>query len=86
MTPEYNECFEKCGKFDEETTKQCEKVCSVVYDKYALLLQDRYKDNKEKLYEEVSGARSFDKKRREHTQGLFYKVFGWTWSEAKDAN
>lgn len=78
LTQEYNQCIEKCPTFDKESEAQCEKVCSAVYDKYALLLKERYEKNPEKLKEVVTNAKGFETKKREHTSGLFYRVFGFT--------
>ena len=77
LTEEYSSCMSKCPKIDEQSDQQCEKVCGSIYDKYALLLKSRYEENPEKLKEVVSGARSFDKVRRTHTNSWFYKVFGF---------
>ncbi len=78
LTQEYNECIEKCPTFDKESEARCEQVCSSVYDKYALMLKERYEKNPEKLKEVVTGARGFESKKRDHTSGLFYRVFGFT--------
>lgn len=80
LSEEYNKCMHQCPKIDESSEKACEQACSVVYDKYALLLQDRYKKNPEKLNEVVQGAKSFETKKRPHVDGFFYRLFGRTWS------
>jgi hypothetical protein len=80
LTEEYNKCMHQCPKIDEASENQCEQACSTIYDKYALLLQQRYQANPEKLNEVVQNARPFDTKKRDHVDGLFYRLFGRTWS------
>lgn len=84
LTEEYNSCIKDCPRYDKESEQNCDNICGNIYDKYALILQDRYKEQPEKLNEVVTGARGFDTKRREHTKGIFYKVFGRTFSGKED--
>lgn len=80
LSEQYKTCMSKCPTYDKESEVECEKACSTVYDKYALLLKDRYKENPEKLNEVVTGAKHFETKKRPHVDGWFYRLFGFTWS------
>lgn len=80
LSEEFNKCMTRCPQFDKDSEAECEKACSTVFDKYALLLKDRYKDQPEKLNEVVTNARHFEAKRRPHVDGMFYRIFGKTWS------
>lgn len=78
LTQEYNTCLGECPAIDDESKLRCETICSKVYDKYALMLHDRYKESPEKLKEVVANQKHFETKRRKHIDGWFYRVFGFT--------
>jgi ribosomal protein S17E len=80
LTQEYNTCLTECPAIDEESKTRCEAICGKVYDKYPLLLQERYQQNPEKLSEVVTNQKSFETKRRPHIDGWFYRHFGFTLS------
>lgn len=80
LTEQYKTCLSHCPKVDKSSEEECEKACGTVYDKYALMLKDRYKEDPEKLKEVVQGVKPFETKRRPHIDGWFYRIFGRTWS------
>ena len=80
LTEEYNTCMYQCPKFDADSENVCEQACSTIYDKYALLLKERYKETPEKLNEVVKGAKNYETKKRSHVYGMFYRLFGFTLS------
>jgi hypothetical protein len=77
LNDEFNQCLRDCPKYDEHQEAQCETQCEVVYEKYPYLLQDRYKDQPEKLDEECVDAPGFTKKQREHTKTWAYSILHW---------
>ena len=74
LNQEYNQCMSMCPRTDVGSEKECDKQCSLVYDKYALLLADRYKDQPEKLKEVVKDSQIFTTERRSDRQGLYYNL------------
>ena len=75
LTQEYEECIENCPVVNEGDKEECERICSKVYDKYPLLLYDKYKDNPEKLDEEIKNSQIFTTK--DTNSGSWRKFFSF---------
>ena len=76
ILPEFNECTQKCPKFYKEEEKECEDQCEKIYDKYPYMLYDRYKDDEEKLYQEVKDSQIFTTRKRKDRDNFWFRMFG----------
>lgn len=76
LTEKYNNCKKSCPVYNNDSEKECEDLCQKIYDDYSELLEDRYKENPEKLDEVVKGAPLFTKEQKPETKTLWYRIFG----------
>ncbi|KRW99837.1 hypothetical protein PPERSA_10956 [Pseudocohnilembus persalinus] len=82
LSEEYEQCKEKCINLPEIPQQNCLKNCEQVFDKYADILQQNYKEgNEERLQMEVQDSPIYDTKVRRDRNSLFYSIMGMSWKE-----
>ena len=65
----------------DEQRDECIKNCEKIYDQYADLLADRYKETPERLDMEVKNSQIFRSRRKPETETLFYQIFNFPFSD-----
>ena len=76
LQKEFDECMVECPKFDLESQRECEENCGKIYDKYALMLADKYTESPERLEMEVEGSEIFTKRKRPEKHTFYQRLFG----------